>query len=50
MSKVIEESIITTGDLIYTVNKKIRVLEITEEAEIQDNADSKKKFFTPLFF
>jgi hypothetical protein len=50
MRKVIEESIMTSGDLINAVHKKIRVLEITEQTKVQNHTDGKKKLFPPLRF
>jgi hypothetical protein len=39
MSEMIEESIMASCDLVNAVNKKIRILEIAEQTEIQNNAD-----------
>jgi hypothetical protein len=39
---MIEELKITVSDLVHAVYKKIRVLEIAEQAQIENNADGEK--------
>jgi hypothetical protein len=40
MREVIEKAAVAAGDLVRALMKEIRILEITQEAQIQNNADS----------